>query len=226
MPLVTALKAQQKNKERVSLYLDDEFAASLSLEEAARLAPGQSLNPAELDALLDASAMRTAIDRALNYLSYRPRSAEEARRHLLKKSTPPAVVSRVIERLREREYVDDAAFARFWIDSRRRHKPMGMRGLRYELRQKGIADGIVESALAEYDELEAATCLARERAPRFLGGSPREFRRKLGGLLQRRGFDDSLIRDLLRDLQAELEECDPGAFPASEESAIGASNPN
>ncbi len=65
----------------------------------------------------------------------------------------PELIARVIDKLRERSYVDDLAFARFWIGNREQFKPMGERMLRSELRGKRVADQVIQQAL---DELEAA----------------------------------------------------------------------
>jgi len=63
----------------------------------------------------------------------------------------PELIARVIDKLRERSYVDDLAFARFWIGNREQFKPMGERMLRSELRGKRVADQIIQQALDEQE---------------------------------------------------------------------------
>jgi regulatory protein len=63
----------------------------------------------------------------------------------------PELIARVIDKLRERSYVDDLAFARFWIGNREQFKPMGERLLRSELRGKRVADDIIQQALDEQE---------------------------------------------------------------------------
>ena len=123
----------------------------------------------------------------------------------------------VIERLQQRGYVDDLEFARFWVSNRDRFKPMGSRALRYELRQKGVDDEIIDSLLAEADEDESAYRAARARMSRYRGFTRQAFRQKLRGLLRRRGFSESTIRDAALRLQAELESSDPGYFLSSDD---------
>lgn len=65
----------------------------------------------------------------------------------------PEMIQRVLDKLREHSYVDDLAFARFWIGNREQFKPMGERALRQELRAKRVADDVIQQAL---DEQEAA----------------------------------------------------------------------
>ena len=88
MPVVTALEVHQRDKERVTLFLDDEYAIDVPLMQAARLRRGQQLTPAEVSELSDAGALQAAFDRAVRFLANRPRSIEEVRRHLVKKEVP------------------------------------------------------------------------------------------------------------------------------------------
>lgn len=212
MPVVTDMEVHQRDKERVRLFLDDEYVLDLPLMEAARLSRGQTLTDSEVDQLADARRLQRAYDLALRYLSYRPRSTEEVRRHLAKKQLPDSRIAEVLERLRQRGYVDDMEFARYWISSRDRFKPMGLRALKYELRQKGVDDEIVDASLAEVDEEASAIRAAQTRMSRYRGSSPQAFRHKLSAMLRRRGFGEYTIRDIVLRLQLELEERDPGYF--------------
>ncbi len=212
MPVITALEVHQRNKERVRLFLDDEYALDLPLLQAASLRRGQCLTANEVAALVDAEAVQSAVDRALHYLSYRPRSSEEVRRQLVKKKIPEAHIAAAIERLKQRGYLDDLAFARFWISNRDRFKPMAPRALRYELRQKGIDEAIIDSSLAEIDADDSAYRAAEVRLSRYQGCTHQEFRHKLGAMLRRRGFGTETINDVLLRLQAELAASNPGYF--------------
>lgn len=212
MPVVTGLEIHSRYSERVKLFLDDEYALDLPLMEAARLSRGQSLTDSEVAELSDTGALESAFDRALRFLSYRPRSIDEVRRHLVKNEVQDSLLTIVIERLRQRGYVDDAAFARFWVSNRARFKPMGSRALRYELRLKGVDDEIADDALAELDEDDLAFRAAQAKASRYMGQTRQVFRHKLSALLRRRGFGEYAIRDAVLQLQAELEAQDPDYF--------------
>ena len=212
MPVITALEAHRRQKERVRLFLDDEFAFDLPLMEAARLRHGQCLTAADVTALNERQAVADAFDRAVRFLSYRPRSTEEVRRYLVKKAVPEAYAELAIEQLRQHDYLDDAAFACFWIDNRDRFKPMSPRALRYELRQKGVDNAIIDAALADIDADALAYQAAQSRLNRYRGSSRQVFRHKLSGLLRRRGFGGHEINDVVLRLQSELAENDPDYF--------------
>ena len=212
MPIITALELQKRNKQRVNLFLDDEYAFPLPLLDAARLRRGQSLDEADIASLMEAGALQLAYDQAIRFLSYRPRSMVEVRRNLAAKSVSAVLIARVIERLQARDYVDDAAFARFWVEQRQGHKPMAARALRYQLRQKGVADAEIDGALEGFDDAEAAWRAAQARIARYRGLTRREFREKLGGMLRRRGFDAETTNDAILRCLRTLEETDLDYF--------------
>ena len=97
-------------------------------------------------------------------LRVRPRSEAELASRLKDKGYVPGVITGVIEGLRKRGLVDDAKFARFWVDSRMHLKPVGDYILKRELKQKGVGESIVEAALrakeSEYDEYAVAKDMA------------------------------------------------------------------
>lgn len=212
MGTITALEVQKRNKERVNVYLDDAFAFSLTLDEAARLRKGQALSEAEVAALRGRDELVKAVDSASRFLSYRPRSTHEVRQNLLEKDYPDPVIDAALERLTALGYLDDQAFATFWVGERNRFKPLGTRALRYELRQKGISESIIDEVLAGLDADDAAYRAALPQVRRLRGSSRRDFTQKISGFLQRRGFSYEAARVALRQLQEELDANDPAYF--------------
>jgi regulatory protein len=150
--IITALVVQKKNKERVNIYLDGEFAFGLAMIEALKLKKGQQLDDAEIKRLKTLDEIEVAKDHALNFLSYRPRSADEVKRNLREKGYSDSVLEAVMGRLEQAGLVDDEAFARFWVENRDRFKPLSERALAYELKKKGVADAAIEAALEAVDE--------------------------------------------------------------------------
>jgi regulatory protein len=186
---ITALIVQKRNKKRVNVYLDGEFAFGLALIEAAKLRKGQRLTDEDIDHLKALDEIEVAHERALNFLSYRPRSVEEVRRNLQDKQISEAAIEAVVDRLGRAGLLNDEEFARFWIENRERFSPRGERALRYELRQKGISDSIIELVIEDFDQEDAAY-----RAAKAI------FRKRLGDYLARRGFSYDEIRDVVERL--------------------------
>lgn len=205
MGVVTKLEIQKRNKKRVSVYIDEQYILSLSLDEAARLSKGQVLDAEQISALMNQSAVGLAMDRALRLLTLRPRSVAEIKQNLARKDIAPPVIDAAIERLTMLGYIDDHAFVTFWVQDRMRFKPASPRALRYELQQKGIESDVIDSALAELDADDAAYRAAQSQLRKLRGSTKREFRDKLSAFLGRRGFHYGVIRTTLQRLFEEIE---------------------
>lgn len=210
--IITAIEIQKRNKERVNVYLDGEYAFSLEAIKAAALRKGQTLTEAEVNALRDEDEIGQAVDRAARFLSYRPRSTAEVRRNLAEKDTPEPVIEAAVQRLNKMGYLDDRAFAKFWIENRTMFKPLSPRALRYELRQKGVPAPVIDELLAEVDARETAERAARTRLNRLRGSDHDTFRAKLSAFLQQRGFSYDTIRDVTEQLIEEIDTEDETYF--------------
>jgi regulatory protein len=194
---ITALKQQKHNKRRVNVYLDGEFAFGLAELEATSLRVGDWLSDERIVELKAGDAIERARDKALNYLSYRPRSEWELRHYLRDKGFDDDVIDLVLERLRQADLVDDLAFARYWIDNRLRFRPRGRWALEQELRQKRIDTKVIEKALIGFDEELALKKAVQRHARRLQHLSSEKFRERLIQRLARRGFSYGDIRDAL-----------------------------
>jgi len=219
MGVITTLEVQKRNKERVNVYLDGEYAFSLALIEAAKLRKGQMLTETEIMALRGEDEITRAVDRAALFLGYRPRSIAEVRRNLAQKDVPESIIELAVERLSAMGYLDDTAFARYWLENRTTFKPLGPMALRYELRQKGIADSVIDSVLEDINPEEAAYRAAQEKALRLRGLNKQTFKHKLGSFLQRRGFHYGISRDVIEQLTQELAADNPDFFSDSDKTA-------
>ncbi|MCS7072732.1 MAG: RecX family transcriptional regulator, partial [Anaerolinea sp.] len=107
-------------------------------------------------------------------------------------------------------YLDDMAFATFWVRERQAGSPLSPRALRYELRRKGVSSDVIEAALAEFDAPEAALRAAEMQARRLRGLTQREFHERLAAHLQRRGFSHGQARQAI---QAVIERTNPDFAP-------------
>jgi regulatory protein len=200
---ITSLVAQEHNKERVSVFIDGEFAFGLALIEALKLRKGQQLSETEIARLRALDEIEVAHEAALNFLSYRPRSIDEVRRRLEERKFSQQAIEKVSERLQKAGLLDDEAFARYWIENREQFGPRSARALRQELRQKGVPDLTIVTALDGLDEEEAAYRAAGHQARRLTGLDRQAFRKKIGDFLTRRGFSYDVTRDVTNRLWAE-----------------------
>ncbi len=206
---ITALELQVNNPERVNLYVDGRFllgvSAAIVLQMGLRL--NQELQPDQLEQLRREESEQQAVDRALNYLSFRPRSREEVRRYLRRKETPPEVIEAALARLDRLDFVNDRSFAEFWIGTREQFNPRGARAIKHELRMKGVDREVVDELVdAEQDE-ERALRAGRKKAVSLVNIPHMDyatFRNRLGSFLQRRGFGYEIVSRTVRSLWKEL----------------------
>lgn len=193
MHKITAIEAQKKYSNRVNIYLDGEFAFGLARITAAWLKVGQELDDKKIEQLQAEDAKERALQQALLFLGYRARSESEIRKNLQKHEIPASVIEETIERLRRDGLANDNQFARAWVENRSTFRPRSRRMMALELRQKGLDDEAMKSALEDVDDEALAYEAAQKRAPRFKGLEWSEFRTKLSGFLARRGFSYAVI---------------------------------
>ena len=205
---VTKVEQQKRNPERVNVFVEGHYAFSLEALLAVELGlrQGQVLDAARLEDVLHRDEVSRAVEAAVNLLSYRPRTETEFRQCLVRKGYDAELAVEAIERLRGMGYVNDADFARFWVQNREQFKPMGARRLRYELLQKGVdrqtADEVIEETLPS-EEDDAAFRVARAKLRTYSGVDYPTFRRRMGGFLARQGFTYETSARVIKQLWAE-----------------------
>lgn len=209
---VTRIAEQRRKRGRVWVEIDGRHGFSLADEVVARagLAAGDDLDEAALEQLLAADEVARATETALAFLAYRPRSEKEVRDRLRRGGFGQSAADQTIARLHEWRYLDDADFARRWVESRAAGRPRGNRLLQQELHQKGIdretAREIIDEA--DIDEAAAAEALARSRIGAYAGEEPAVIRRRLGAYLARRGYSYDIVRGAIERVLGD-EDSDP-----------------
>ena len=193
MKKITGLVVQKKNPNRVNIYLDGEFAFGLARIVAAWLSTGQELSEEKIEQLQAEDARERAFQQAMLFLSYRARSESEIRQNLRKHEIPDPVIEQTLDRLRQDGLANDKQFARAWVENRTTFRPRSRRLMAMELRQKGLNEEAVSSAVESVDDGALAYEAAQKRAARFKGLEWNEFRKKLSDFLARRGFSYSVI---------------------------------
>jgi regulatory protein len=243
--IITTLDADPRNPDRVLVTIApaDEQALGSAISPAARtlalhiavvarsgLRAGLELEALQLAELRAADEFQRIYTRALDFLAVRPRSEWEVRDRLRRKGIADEDTTRVLERLRQVGYLDDAAFARYWIGERARSSPRGPRLLQQELRRKRVDSAVIAQALADFetDRQEAAVIAQEETSdmdeetadPQFteaLALAQRKhrtyanldeptYRRRMSGFLLRRGYSYGLVSKVLKALRADADD--------------------
>lgn len=197
MKKITCLSVQKKNPNRVNIYLDGEFAFGVARITAAWLKNGDELSDEKIASLQVEDTREWAYQQALLFLSYRVRSEKEIQKNLKKHEVSEEVIEETLARLRQAGFANDNEFAQTWVENRNTFRPRSRRALTMELRQKGIDDETVHSAIAGVDEDALAYEAAKKRLARLKSLEWNDFRKKLSEFLARRGFPYSVISPIV-----------------------------
>jgi regulatory protein len=141
-----------------------------------------------------------ALQRALRFLAYRPRSEAEVRGDLARRGFSPATIEPSVEKLRSLNYIDDERFARDWARSRVENNGYGPKRIAQELITKGVEGSTVRDTVRETFGQGAEAKSARailEKQFRNKNLKDPTVRRRAAAFLQRRGYGSTIIFDLL-----------------------------
>ena len=149
-----------------------------------------------------------AFGRAKEYafllLKFRVRTEKEIIDRLKKKKFEEEIIGRVVQFLKEKQFLDDEDFARAWIESRI-NKPTGLRRLRDELRQKGVAPEIINGQLdrikEHYSEQDIVAQAASAKLEKVKGVDPQKAKRRVYAYLLRRGFSPDVVIEVINQLK-------------------------
>lgn len=199
--IVTAIKVQKRNPNRVNVDLDGEFAFGLSRIVSAWLNVGDRLTELKVEELLNRDSDEVIYQKALNLISRRPRSEKEIRQKMAEKQYETSQVDRTIERLKGAGLIADEKFAEMWVENRSEYHPRSQRLIRYELRNKGIEDDTIENALKiSADDAELARRAAVQYEHRLDAVDWLTYRKRLSGFLARRGFSYGTVFSIVQEL--------------------------
>ena len=202
MRTITKIGEQKRRPNRVNVHLDGEFvfACNQNVVRKFDLHVGMMLDDAQLQQVLEGEVQQECFDRAMRFLEHRMHSRAELERKLGRHEYGPQVIALVLERLTKLEYVNDAEFTRQKIQQMQR-RLHGRRSAMAQVLRAGVKSQTAREVMAsEYstdDALTAARILIAKHQPRLCSLEPVTAKRRLLGLLQRRGFDYELIKPLV-----------------------------
>ena len=206
MPVVTRISEQKRRPNRRNVYLDGAFAFGCSLNVVAKfkLREGQHLSEEQLRLVQHGEVRQECFDQAMEALQSRLHSRSELHRKLMRREYGQEVVDAVLDDLVRMGYVDDERFARTKALSAAQYKQHGRRRAFLELRKAGVSGDVADKALtdvySEHDSTAVARQLAEKQAPRLKKLDPLVARRRLVGMLQRRGFDYDSIKPVVDEV--------------------------
>jgi len=209
MPLITAIE-KQKRKPRADIYLDGVLALNLRFDviTMAHLAAGDDLDEARRRHLEAEDQRLGALEAALRLLSLRPRTERDLRERLeRRRGYRPEAVDAAVSRMRELGYINDAAYAKLYVETRQA-SPRSKRALTFELGRKGVHRDHTDVALEDYDDVEAAYAAAQRKLRSLAAADRVTFERRLGNFLASRGFGFGVARSTIQRCWRERSEVD------------------
>lgn len=202
MSVITSIK-QQKNKNRVNVYLDDKFGFGIDLDNFVllHLKVNQELTGPEVEEIVKKAEFQKTLDKLLKFAMVRPRSEKEVMDYFRRKKVHESLWEGLLEKLRHFELLDDLKFAKWWVEQRGNFKPKPKRILKIELTQKGIVREIIDEVLGEtkVDEEKMARDILARKAYKWKNLEPRLAKQKMSQYLAGKGFSWEVIEKVLRD---------------------------
>jgi regulatory protein len=197
---ITDLKQGVRNPDRVNVYVDGKFLFSVDVSQVVDLGVkvGLEISEDELTEFKRASEFGKLYQRALEWVLMRPHSEKECRDYLRRKiferKLDKNYIDKIVEKLKDKRYLDDCRFAEWYVENRFSKKGVSTKRLKMELLKKGVLKDIVEQVLRDSsrndrEELEKMIAKKRSRYPDD---------EKLTAYLVRQGFPYDLVRELVQ----------------------------
>ena len=207
MEVIEAIR-RERGKVRITVG-SEEVLVPLALFRERPLEEGQPIDLEEYDNWLMVRQYRHALDRAVGYLAARAHSCREIEQKLTRIGYRPCTVEMVIYKLQKENLLDDADFARQWVEARSSHS-LGRQRIALELRRKGISAAEAEAALEDIDDedqLAGAVRLVEKNLHRAKPGEdPRKTAARLTAMLARRGYGYDVAKEAIQQVLSGLED--------------------
>ncbi|RPH98587.1 MAG: hypothetical protein EHM72_12690 [Calditrichaeota bacterium] len=200
---ITSIQVQKKRRDRVAVFIEGEFGFGIHQDVllATGIAVGDELSESQIDSIKRLEARRNAKEKAVRLLSYRARSSKEIFTRLKQSGFDQPDIEWVLQELTRLGLVDDAEFAHLFAKTRMITKPIGTFLLRQELKQRGVLEKDIQSAVAkafnEKSEFAVARDLAVLQKKKQMKLDEQKARQRVADFLLRRGFHWDLVNEIL-----------------------------
>ncbi|MBO1266233.1 recombination regulator RecX [Proteiniclasticum sp. SCR006] len=211
MKTITMISENKKNKDRVSIFADDEFLISCHKELIYKksLRKGDKVDPDLLLELAREDEYMKAKDVALRSIERSLKTVHEIEKKLRDKEYTEDTIQRVIQFMEEYRLIDDYKYAETFFKEKLRTR--GVKKARFELSNKGIPKDIMEKALdaLSTSSVEEDSCLnlAEKKYAQLVKREtdPYKLKNKLYTFLMGKGYDYELISSTLRKVMESSE---------------------
>ncbi|MCU0372025.1 MAG: RecX family transcriptional regulator [Ignavibacteria bacterium] len=200
---ITSIEHQKKDG-RFNIFIDGEFAFGLYRETVYNfgLRVNDELTQEEIDRMRTEDELNFGKKVAFRYLNYKPRSEKEVRTKLHQKKISEKTIDEIITVLKDLKFIDDANYAKMYVESKVTLKPEGRRVLKMKLAGKGIEKELslktVEENYTEETEIRKAKDLINKYSKRVKAKNPADKKQKIYRHLLSKGFSFDVISRVLK----------------------------
>lgn len=211
---IARITTQKRKKNRYNIFTDDgngeEYGFSVDEDILIKyhLRKGMELEDAMIIELKKLDTIEKSYSKAIHYLGYRMRTEKEMRDYLKKQEVDHEHISIIINRLFDRDLLNDVEFANMFVRTRINTTSKGPTLVRQELTVKGVSSHIASEAIVAYTyevQYEKALQTAKKRMNRTNRNSLRKQIQQLQAYLMRNGFSGDVIRDVVAEVQETMD---------------------
>ena len=204
MAIITKIEAQKRSKDRVNIYVDEEYfmAVYAELVYTHSLKKGMEIDKDSLESLLHDEMYMKAKNKALSILSKSDQSEKKLREKLLN-DYDENIVEEVIEFLKGYKLINDNLLAEKIVHDNMNLSKFGKNKIKQNLYNKGIAASDIQDAISHInpdEEYDNAKYLAEKRLKRLKGEDKNKINQKIYQHLAYKGFSYDIIKRVLREL--------------------------
>ncbi|MDZ7316863.1 MAG: RecX family transcriptional regulator [candidate division KSB1 bacterium] len=202
---ITDIRPQQKRRNRLAVFLDNEFAFGIHQDVllAAGIAAGDELTDEQIAEIQELERRHAAKEKAIRLLAYRARSRKEIADRLRQAGFQSAEIDWVLQELERLKLIDDGDFARLYARTRMAARPVGALALKLELKQRGVPEPEIVAALqeayGEKSEAELARELAAKQKKKQLRLDEEKAKSRTADFLLRHGFGYDLVQEIIEE---------------------------
>ncbi len=164
---ITSIKQQAKRVDRYSIFIDEDYAFSLSEGSLldSRLAKGDELTRQQVEDFKQLSADDKLYNLVIRYIAIRPRSQWEIETYLDRKDSPAPKIEQITNKLSRLGLIDDTKFAQAFVNDRRLLRPTSRRKMIIELKKKHVANDTIQAVVGNEsaDERHALVDIVRRK---------------------------------------------------------------
>lgn len=205
MSKITKIEVQKKNKERVNLFLDEEYAFSLSIELVYKegLKKNDEVDSKKLEALAEKESAIRCKSSALRIIEKSCKTEKEVIEKLRLKGYGDNAINKSIEFLKEYNFINDLNYTKAFIKDKL--NSVGSQKIKYTLLQKGISKELIEEHLAntnKENEKSVAFNLAKKKADLLRKKENDNY--KISGKLYRylisKGYEYDVTKEIVKEV--------------------------